>query len=147
MTKNRKRPVQKQAPSRFRLQFDFDYKGTEGRKMDPESETQPDMSLTVRQLLQNHTRGIDSNVQMKEPLYFEVPVPVVTDITDVYEYRAALQERIKATNEFIENELDEAQRAQAKEDLEKKQNVDSNGQTSIPLEEVVLEPTEQKPLA
>jgi hypothetical protein len=100
-TKKVELPVQE---GRYRVQFDFTYKGAPGKKMSDEIVTQPDMTLTVRQLLENHTRGIDSGVQEKAPFYFDVEVPTITDITDVHEYRDYLNERIQQVNEFIANE-------------------------------------------
>ena len=121
---------------RFRIQFDFDYTGAEHRQMSDEVVTQPDMSLTVRQLLENHTRGLDSNVQHKEPLYFDVPVPVITDITDVYEYRQSLEKRIAQVQDFIQQELDEEE--QKKQEQQLLENAVENPQPEKPLEKVVL---------
>jgi hypothetical protein len=90
--------------NRFRIQFDLGYKGHEGKEMDMETMTQPDMSLTVRQLLENHTRGKDSNVQHREPLYFDIEIPQISDMTDVVEFRNQLERKLQQTNEFIERE-------------------------------------------
>lgn len=98
--------------TRFRVQFDFDIPKDEfrysGKKMDAKSETVPDMNLTVRQLLQNHSRGTDSKVTMKEPFYFETEVPTIQDLTDVKRYKDMLEARLRETNSFIEQEKKEA---------------------------------------
>ena len=77
--------------NRYRIQFDLGYKevkGSPGKEMSQEKITQPDMSLTVRQLLENHTRGKDSNVQHREPLYFDIEIPQISDMTDVMASRS-----------------------------------------------------------
>ena len=90
--------------SRIRVQWDVSYNGHPGRKIEGKSETIPDMTLTVRQLLENHTRGIDDKVRAKKPLYFELPIPVINDMTDVDRYRENLKAQIKSVDEFIKNE-------------------------------------------
>ena len=69
------------------------------------------MTLTVRQLLENHTRGVNGETQVKQPLYFELPIPVINDMTDVEEYKKNLQEQIKSVNEFIKKEQTDAKAA------------------------------------
>jgi len=106
-----KKQLPKQEPqegSRYRVQFDFGYRGSQGKQMSPDSDTVPEMSLTVRQLLENHTRGKDSNVEVRQPLYFDVPVPTITDITDVENYRKQLEETLRQTNEFIKKDKENA---------------------------------------
>lgn len=105
----------------FRIQFNFEYKGDKGKKLDPKSNTVPDMSLTVRQLLQNHTRGIDNKVQEKQPLYFDIEVPTIKDITDVKVYRDLLKEQLEQTNKFIKDDLEAAEKAR----LEKEEPLDN----------------------
>lgn len=117
MTKKKQLPqAQKVGKNKYRIQFDFEYGGDPGKTMDGTVVTQPDMSLTVRQLLENHTRGVDSNVQERKPIYFDVPVPTITDITDVHEYRAHLKEKLMQTDTFIKQE-----QAEAKEDTLKEE--------------------------
>ena len=68
--------------------------------MDKTSETVPDMSITVRQLLENHSRGKESTVEVRKPLYFEVPIPTINDITDVNAYREQLNQALKKTDVY-----------------------------------------------
>lgn len=107
--------------SRFRVQFDFEYKGDPGKKMDDTLETQPDMSLTVRQLLLNHTRGHDGQVREHTPIYFDTNVPVLSDITDVHEYKAHLEDQLNQTNQFIKQDLEKAEKEREKLEEQKKQ--------------------------
>lgn len=94
---------------RFKVQFTFDVH--EGKQMDTDTiKTQPDMSLTVQQLLLNHTRGAQNPME-KEPLYFEMTVPTLKDITDVQQYRDYLKEKVQKVDQWIK---DDKQKAEAK---------------------------------
>jgi hypothetical protein len=106
---------------RFRIQFDFDYQGHPGTEIEGESKTIPDMSLTVSQLLQNYARGIDGKLSEKNPLYFDITVPVINDLLDVEQFRDQLKEKLKETEQFIKNELEEKEKAEKLQaDLNKK---------------------------
>lgn len=89
---------------RIRVQFDIAYNGSKGKVMDPNGLAVPDLSLTVRQLLENHTRGKESKIEVRKPLYFDLPIPTINDITDVMKYRDMLEKQMKATDEFIKEE-------------------------------------------
>lgn len=88
--------------NRVRMQFDVGYAGHPGRDMDGESQTIPDMNLTVRQLLENHTRGVGNNVNVRKPLYLEFPIPVIRDLVDVERYKEKVQEQLDKIKEFQE---------------------------------------------
>ena len=109
---------------RIAVQFDIDYNGTWNEVSDKGSETVPDLNLTVRQLLANHARGLDNNKHHKDPLYFDIKIPKITDITDVQEYRKYLNEQIKSVNEFIKNEKDEAESKRKSKSNPKNNKVD-----------------------
>ena len=72
--------------------------------MDDSSTTVPDMHLTVRQLLENHTRGIDGNVNVQQPLYFDTEIPTIRDVTDVDAYKASLMERMKQVDKWVQEQ-------------------------------------------
>ena len=93
---------------RFRVQFDVGYRGTKGKVMSQEQNTVPDMSLTVRQLVENHTRGHDSNVHVQKPLYFDMEIPVFRDLTDAEAYKKHLESQIQSINGQIEDERNQA---------------------------------------
>lgn len=80
---------------RVRIQFDVGYQGHPGKTMDNESVTIPDMNLTVRQLLENHTRGVGSDVNVRQPLYLEFPIPTIKDMTDVEEYKRVVADQLQ----------------------------------------------------
>lgn len=88
--------------SRLRVQFDIQYKGNPGKTPSGESQTEPDMTLSVGQLLERHSRGKD--VPMKQPIYFETEIPTFSDLTDVERYREQLKDRLKETEKFIKDE-------------------------------------------
>lgn len=103
-----------QQKRRIRIQFDLDYEPTKGKEIQGESETVPDMNLTVRQLLENHSRGVDGKVQIQKPLYFETEVPTIRDFTDLERYKNQLQNRMDEVQEFIKNEHDDLKASAAK---------------------------------
>ena len=71
------------------------------------SMTVPDMTLTVKQLLHNHSRGIHSDVSLNEPMYFDSEIPIIDDITDLIAYREDLKAREKALKLKIKQEHDQ----------------------------------------
>lgn len=77
----------KTKPMQFRHQFDPTYNGSPGEYNTQPSQTEPDMSLTVRQLLTNHSRGIQSNVKEYPLNYLETEIPKITDLTDMADFR------------------------------------------------------------
>lgn len=118
----------------FRRQFNPNYKPSKGEKTDPISLTTPDMSLTVRELLVNHSRGIGVNVKdYGQDNYFDTEIPVFQDLNDVKEYREHLVEIIKQ----VENEIKKKKDA----DLLDKQNQDAKDKDAVSL---VSEPAPNK---
>lgn len=86
---------------RLRVQFDITWKG---HPIDPvgESETEPDMTLSIGQLLEQHSRG--KEIPMKEPIFFDMEIPTFNDLTDVEQYKTQLEERIKSVTDFLQSE-------------------------------------------
>lgn len=70
------------------------------------SMTVPDMTLTVKQLLHNHSRGIHSDVSHNEPMYFDHEIPIIDDITDLVAFRNDIKAREKALKLKIKEEND-----------------------------------------
>ena len=75
-----------------------------GKKMSDEIMTIPDQTKTIRELLDNHSRGIPLGVNEQKGEYFDTPIPVFTDLTDIMEYKNQLKEKEKALNEIIAKE-------------------------------------------
>ena len=128
---------------RIRVQFDIGYLGTKAVTPEGKSMTVPDMNLTVRQLLEDHTR-VPEGVEVRKPLYFDLPIPTIKDITDVEEYRAVLKDQIDKVDQFIQEDKEKAAEELKTSETAKnpKKNstaspsnelgVDDNGQTRIP---------------
>lgn len=89
------------------------------------------MHLTVRQLLENHTRGMSYEELERQGMYLDEEVPTIHDLTD-------LQELKRANNEKLQKAISEAETAKKKKDE----------QDPTPPEEKPAEgpkkPTEQK---
>lgn len=100
----------------FRTQFNSKYEPNRGSKNNQESQTRPDMSLSVRQIMQNHTRGIGLGVNVNEGIYSESDIPVFDDLTDMIEHKEHLEEQAKILKKEI---ADEKKKAQEKEKAEK----------------------------
>tara|TARA_B110000483_G_C18198178_1_gene543991 strand:- start:2554 stop:3030 length:477 start_codon:yes stop_codon:yes gene_type:complete len=101
--------------NRIQVQFDIEYGGTPGTNPKGKSDTVPDLNLTVRQLLQNHTRGEGSEVKVSEPIYFDQEIPTITDITDVEEYKEQLKDRLDQVNQFIVADKEKADQIKAEQ--------------------------------
>lgn len=104
---------------RFSVQFDIFYGGSPGKNMDPESLTVPDMNLTIRQLMENHTRGKGNTVAVKQPVYFDYTIPQIKDITDIHEFKKQLEDQLNNVEEFIQNDLKKGADKKEKEAAEK----------------------------
>ena len=103
--------AKKSSASRYRTQFDKNYVPNEGTVNNEESKTRPDMTLSVRSLLHNHTRGMGLGVKTREGIYSETEIPIFEDITDMHEYAAHL----KSEQEKLEKEIKEQAEKQRKE--------------------------------
>jgi len=93
------------AVKKFNTQFDK-HLTFKGEVNNSPSLTVPDMSLTIKQLLTNHTRGIHSDVSINEPQYFDYEIPQIDDITDLHAFRRDLQLRKQALELKIKEEND-----------------------------------------
>lgn len=125
----------------MRIQFDVEYGGSPGIVLDGKSVTVPDMQMTVRQLLENHSRGVDGKETIRQPLYFETEIPTLRDLVDVEEYEQSLQDRLEKVKEFKEaqkvKEAEERQQKQKEESAKRQSDKEKIkdevvGQTRIP---------------
>ena len=98
--KNSKKPV-------FYTQF-TNTPNYKGKKMSEELHTLPDQTLTIRNLLDNHTRGIPLGVNTRVGEYFDTEIPRFDDLTDMIEYKQQLMEKNKEINKLIREEKKEA---------------------------------------
>lgn len=111
-------PSPKEGMNRIRVQFCIDYPGHAGKVMDEDGLTEPDMSMTIGQMIQRHANGQTSPAG-GTPLYFETQMPTLTDFTDLEHYRDNLEQRLNHVNATITHEKEEAQRRKEEEDAKK----------------------------
>jgi len=113
--KNQSQKTKKQSSNpRLRKQFQTTPLKFKGETNDLPSLTVPDLTLTIKQLLVNHSRGIQSDVSHNEPMYFDTEIPIIDDITDLDAFRQDLKEREKALSLKIKQENDKHIADQAK---------------------------------
>lgn len=77
------------------------------------SETEPDQTLTIKQLIERHVNGIDMGVQQYEPLYIDGEVPnfELMEFDELHGYREYLSnERFRLEGELKERQQEEKQR-------------------------------------
>tara|TARA_B100001175_G_C19509990_1_gene643147 strand:+ start:1514 stop:1924 length:411 start_codon:yes stop_codon:yes gene_type:complete len=75
-----------------------------GKIMSDKIMTIPDQTKTIRELLDNHSRGIPLGVNEQKGEYFDTPIPVFTDLTDIMEYKHQLKEKEAEVNKLIAEE-------------------------------------------
>ena len=75
-----------------------------GKIMDTTLNTIPDQTKTIRELLDNHSRGIPLGVKEQKGEYFETEIPRFDDLTDLMEYKAQLKDKEKELNKQISAE-------------------------------------------
>lgn len=110
MKNAKSKPVQK-----FRHQFAPDYEGTPGEVITLESMTVPDETLTVRQLLINHSRGIGIPGAKQGVFTGDIVAPVPKDLVDEKERVEALKTQLEETTENAKRELEEAEQKRKKD--------------------------------
>lgn len=91
----------------FRRQFDPKKTKTIGQTFTKPSLTIPDMSIGVKQLLLNHTRGINNAVHHNEGIYSEQEIPIFDDITDKIAYLEDLKQQQLELEQVIKTEKTE----------------------------------------
>lgn len=110
----------------FKTQFNPDYKGKPYEVKDKVSLTEPDMTLTIQELLINHTRSIPSDVHQYEPQYFDEEIPRFDDPTEEAEYKQNLMDRYNALESELKEQADLQEQERQNKALEeaKKQVMD-----------------------
>jgi hypothetical protein len=75
------------------------------------------MSLTVKELLQNHSRGIHSDISNNEGQYFETEIPRFNDITEAIQHKQNLLNQIDEITEVIKEDQKRDEDAKTAQDL------------------------------
>jgi len=91
---------------KFKTQFNSSYQGDPGSEQSSETQTVPDMGISLKQLLLNHSRGLPSNVAMREGHYFDSEIPQIDDLTDLQDARRNLELRQKRLEDSLPADLD-----------------------------------------
>lgn len=93
---------------KFRTQFNYENHDTSGEVNTGKSMTVPDMAMSLRQLLDHHTRGMAMGHDLGEGEYFEdevVPRPDESDLIDIFERKFDVNERSRIVGDAVEQEL------------------------------------------
>lgn len=104
---------------KFKRRYDPEYNGSPYQNESGVSMTQPSMSLTVRELMTRHTRGLETGIPPKEEIYLDESqeVPSHNDLVDIVEERERLNERKRELEKQLQDER--AERKRQKEELER----------------------------
>jgi len=92
------------------------------------SQTRPDMSLTVKELLINHSRGIHSDVKQYEGQYFDTEIPRIDDITDLVQHKKDLEEFQKQLKEDVEKETKDIKKKKTATEAQRAVKIESDKQ-------------------
>lgn len=111
-TENRTKP-------RIRTQFNPTYQGTDGEQNTQPSCTQPEMSLSIQDLLKNHTNKI-GHATMRTPEYFDTEIPIFDDITEEIAYKEKLSQEIKDAEVIANQEIKDIKQQRLTDAKEKK---------------------------
>jgi len=80
-----------------------------GKIMDQTVHTIPDQNLSIRQLLDRHSRGLPLGASQNQGEYFDTEIPRFDDLVDMMEHKKQLVKEHEALTKKIEAE----QKAQA----------------------------------
>jgi len=109
---------------KIQKQFTDNYKN-EGKKMDQTIHTQPDMTMSIRDLLDRHSRGLPLTTNERQGEYFDTEIPRFDDITDMLLYKQELMDKNKSINKLIKDEKKAAQQ-QKEKNLKEKQDLQTS---------------------
>lgn len=109
---------------KLRKQFTAGYEGTPGPSPDTTLMTQPDMTMSIRDLLDRHSRGLPLTTNQRNGEYFDTEIPRFYDLTDMLKYKQELMDRNKSINKLIKDEKKAADAE--KENLKEKQDLQTS---------------------
>ena len=75
-----------------------------GKKMDQTVNTIPDQNLSIRQLLDRHSRGLPLGASQNQGEYFDTEIPRFDDLVDMMEHKKKLVQEHKDLTKQIEKE-------------------------------------------
>ena len=77
---------------------------SKGKKMSQEVNTIPDQNLSIRELLDRHSRGLPLGASQKQGEYFDTEIPRYDDLVDMLEHKKQLVKEHKDLTKQIEKE-------------------------------------------
>lgn len=99
---------------KFKYQFDPEYTGSNDGEVNNEpSQTIPDQNLSVKTLLERHTRGLPMQANYHEGEYFGIEIPRIDDLTDLEEARNRLKQAAEEFSAKVKAELQAAEERRA----------------------------------
>ena len=87
--------------------------------------TQPDMTMSIRDLLDRHSRGLPLTTNQRTGEYFDTEIPRFYDLTDMLKYKQELMDRNKSINNLIKDEK-KAAKQREKENLKKTEDLQTS---------------------
>jgi hypothetical protein len=96
--------MKKQTIIKTHFNTQYNHNHSQGKKMDPVGLAVPDQNLSIRELLDKHSRGLPLGVTQKQGEYFDTEIPVFTDLTDIPQFKKDLIEREKILTDQIQFE-------------------------------------------
>jgi pyruvate/2-oxoacid:ferredoxin oxidoreductase beta subunit len=110
---------------KLRKQFTAGYEGTPGPSPEQTLVTQPDMTMSIRDLLDRHSRGLPLTTNERKGEYFDTEIPRFYDLTDMLKYKQELMDRNKSINNLIKDEK-KAAKQREKENLKKTEDLQTS---------------------
>lgn len=92
--------------------FNWPVNGVDGVVMDSKSMTVPDQSLTVKQILDRHVRGMAIPVNRTEAVYNQIDFQLETlDLTEMQDLKDAVSHQIEVLQDKLRSEASEGTEA------------------------------------
>ena len=82
--------MKKQTIIKTHFNTQYNHNHSQGKKMDQVGLAVPDQNLSIRELLDKHSRGLPLGVTQKQGEYFDTEIPVFTDLTDIPQFKKDL---------------------------------------------------------
>ena len=120
----------KKRVTRKRLIFRTQYNSPAyaGKKMSTETLTVPDQNLSIKDLLDRHSRGLPLGVSEQKGEYFDTEIPRFDDLTDMVAYKKELAKKHKELKKIAEDEISAKKSATVKEPVEEQKKEKSTNE-------------------
>ena len=112
----------------FRTQYNTDWSKVKGKIMSTETLTVPDQNMSIKTLLDRHSRGLPLGVSEQKGEYFETEVPRFDDLTDMVAYKKELAKKHKELMKKAEDEIKAKKAAAVPEQAEEQKKEKSTNE-------------------